>query len=122
MSAAIDVPPALRGKVHDKLAESGALDRIDRRVRQGMCAAIEVLRGDKAPKPVFASIGFDKPDAELKAIQAVYKYLASAGLTWTLDTLIQETNLRPAEAGSASLLDLLASPSGAPEEEDEEAD
>jgi hypothetical protein len=121
MSITIDVPPALRAKVHDKLAASGALDRIDRRVRQGMCAAIEALRGDKSPKPVFTALGFNKPDVELKAIQVVYKYLTSVGLTWTLDTLVQETNLRPAEANDASLLNLIASASGtiADDEEDQ---
>jgi hypothetical protein len=117
----IDVPPALRTKVHDKLVESGALERIDRRVRHGMCAAIEALRGDKSPKPVFEALGFNKPDVELKAIQVVYKYLESIGLKWTLDTLIQETNLKPADTANAALLDLIAGQSGAlaDDEEDE---
>jgi hypothetical protein len=123
MSIKIDVPPALRAKVHDKLVASGALERIDRRVRHGMCAAIETLRGDKSPKPVFESLGFNKPAAELKSIQVVYKYLGDVGLTWTLDTLVQETNLRPADTSDPSLLDLLANPSGAiADDEEDEAD
>jgi hypothetical protein len=139
------IPEELKEKVHDKLVESKALDRIDQRIKQGMCAAIERLRGDKAPKAIFSDLGFQKDELELQAIQSIYKYLASVGLTWTLETIWQETNVEPKAAdGAPSVSDLLKGPGeqepnadageegeegeeddgedAVPEEEEEEAD
>jgi hypothetical protein len=105
------VPEELKEKVHDKLVESKALDRIDQRIKQGMCAAIERLRGDKSPKPIFSELGFQKDEVELQALQSIYKYLASVGLTWTLETISQETNVEPKSADAdPSVIDLLRGP------------
>jgi hypothetical protein len=97
----------LKQKVHAKLEQSGALDAIDHRIKQGMCAAIEYLRGDRTPKKPFEGLGFDKDDREVKAIQVIYKYLASVGLTWTLDTIQQETNVKADDTDTPLLLDVL---------------
>jgi hypothetical protein len=122
------VPDSLKEKVHEQLSSSGALDRIDHRIKVAMCAAIEVLRGDKSPRPIFESIGFDKPETEVQALQVIYAYLKSVGLTWTLETITQETNVKVLEDGDTlSLIDLLDQASGevddeADPEEDEEED
>jgi hypothetical protein len=102
------------------LEKSKALDRIDHRVKQGMCAAIEVLRGDTTQKPIFESLGFDKPQAEIDSLQVIYQYLASVGLTWTLETISQETNVpRNSNESVQSLIDLLLYPGGKPPQDGE---
>jgi hypothetical protein len=112
------VPDSLKERLHDKLAESKALEKIDHRIKQGMCAAIEILRGDKSREQFFETLGFDKGPAETKALQAIYKYLASVGLTWTLEAISQETNVNPTDTGrEPSLTDLLQYPGGKPTEE-----
>jgi hypothetical protein len=127
-TAPVIVPDELKDKVHDKLVNSKALDRIDQRIKEGMCAAIEVLRGDKSTKRIFESLGFKKGEVELQALQAIYKYLANVGLTWTLETISQETSVKPDTAdGGPSLIDVLRppgepAPDADPGEEGEEDD
>jgi hypothetical protein len=102
------VPESLREKVHDRLHQSGALERIDHRIKLAMCAAIEVLRGDKSPRPIFENIGFNKPEVEIQALQSVYAYLKSVDLSWTLEAFVQETTVPVLEdAETPALIDLL---------------
>jgi hypothetical protein len=100
---------ALKERVHEKVVKSGAMDRIDHRIKQGMCAAIESLRGDRAPKPIFADLGFKRKRLEVVGLQSVYQFLASVGLTWTLETLSQDTNVPP-QQGAVPLVDWLTNP------------
>jgi hypothetical protein len=117
------VPESLRGQVHDRLDKSGALERIDHRIKVAMCAAIEVLRGDKSSRPIFENIGFKKPEPEIQALQTVYAYLKSVGLTWTLETIVQETNVQVSEdAETLSLIDLLEQGNGEGEGDELEAE
>jgi hypothetical protein len=113
----------LKDRLQIKLKENpDALDTIDRKVKDGMCAAIEWLRGDKTKKAAFADIGFKKGDveAEVKALRTIYKYLESVELTWTLETIIQETNIaRSGNADVPSLIDLLKPPGEKPPQEAE---
>jgi hypothetical protein len=132
MSLNVEIPDALKQKVHAKLEQSGALDTIDHRIKQGMCAAIEYLRGDKSPKKPFAGLGFQKDEREVKALQVIYKYLASVGLTWSLETIQQETNVKADDTEIPALIDVLTGTASkgeeldadeeeqSPEEEDEE--
>jgi hypothetical protein len=118
-----EVPDSLKEKLHDKLVQSSALDRIDHRIKQGMCAAIEKLRGDNTAKLIFNDIGFDKPDNEIHTLQVVFDYLKSVGLTWTLETLTQETNVKAESKGTgSSLIDLLQYPDGKPAEPSEDGE
>jgi hypothetical protein len=118
-----EVPDSVKEKLHDKLVESSALDRIDHRIKQGMCAAIEKLRGDNTSKPIFDAIGFDKPDNEIHALQVIFDYLKRVGLTWTLEALTQETNVKAESKGIGSpLIDILQYPDGKPPEPSEDGE
>jgi hypothetical protein len=118
-----DVPESLKEKLHDKLVESSALDRIDHRIKQGMCAAIEILRGDKTSKPIFSFLGFNKEANEIQALQIICDYLKSVGLTWTLEALTQDTNVVPTSKKiTSSLTDLLQYPNGKPPAPSEDGD
>jgi hypothetical protein len=120
MSASLPtLTDALKERVHEKVVKSGAMDRIDHRIKQGMCAAIESLRGDKTPKPIFADLGFKKGRIEIVALQSIYQFLASVGLNWTLETLSQDTNVKP-QPSAVPLVDWLTNPpKGAIDLEDE---
>jgi hypothetical protein len=52
-----------------------------------MCAAIEILRGDKSPRPIFDNLGFKKPELEIQALNVVYAYLKSVGIIWKLEAI-----------------------------------
>jgi hypothetical protein len=99
----------LKERVHDKLVKSKAMDHIDHRIKQGMCAAIESLRGDKEPKAIFTRLGFKKKRVELIALQSIYQFLASVGLNWTLETLTQDTSVKP-QSDAVPLTDWFTNP------------
>jgi hypothetical protein len=114
------VPDSVKERLHDKLSESKALDAIDARVKQGMCGAIEHLRGNKTSNPLFKDLGFQKPESEIRSLQVIYKDLASVKLIWALETISQETNVAPKTTEETpSLTDLLQYPRGKPQQEEE---
>jgi hypothetical protein len=116
-----EVAPELKEVVRQRLADKGVVKKIDHRIKVGMIAAIGELRGEKGSTTIFDGLGFDKPKIEIEALQAIYAYLKDVDLTWTLDCLINETQVQPAESDVALVPLLLAKedPEEGPGGEDE---
>jgi hypothetical protein len=64
-----------------------------------MCTAIGALRGQDVDESYLSAFGFKAPGAELTSLHAVFDYLQSVDLTWTLACLEQESQLTPTPPG-----------------------
>jgi hypothetical protein len=118
--ADLNLTAELKEEVRKKLESSGAFKEIDDRIKKGMCAAIAHIRGDPIADETFAELGFNKPEPEKEALQTVFAYLESVGLSWTLETLQAETNVAPQPTASV-LLDLVSAEQTGESLDDEDA-
>jgi hypothetical protein len=97
-----DVPTEIKDEVADRLKRKGALRAISREVKVAMTAAISELRGlhpDAKSVLEFHALEGATP-SELAALQTIYGYLESAGLTYTLGCLAEETGVDYKDGGS----------------------
>jgi hypothetical protein len=89
------VPDEIKEEVADRLKRKGALRAISREVKVAMTAAISELRGlhpDAKSVLEFHALE-DAGPGELAALQLIYSYLETVGLTYTLGCLAEETGI-----------------------------
>ena len=119
MEVPIEAPLEIKKKIAKSLQKSGALKRIERKIKMGMMVAIEELR-DPEPNPkVLEHKPFKNAKAnELRALQVVYNYLSERNLTYTLSTLLEESCQNRKQTETLNLLDIINSQLDLNEEED----
>jgi hypothetical protein len=107
MEAVIDVPPPIRKNVAKRLQKSGALKRIERKIKLGMMVAAEEIREDAfAPSHLEHQKFKNASPYELQALQAVSKFLSSRNLTYTLSVLVEESAVR-LQGDAVNIIDLV---------------
>jgi hypothetical protein len=127
---AIEAPIEIKKPIARKLQKSGALKKIERKIKLGMMVAIEELREDPGAPGNLERRKFKKASPyELRALQVVYNFLAERGLTYTLSAVLEESCEKRNQGEVADIRDLLQfTQAGAvaamktEEEEDEEED
>jgi hypothetical protein len=104
----IEAPTHVKKDIARKLQKSGALRRIETKIKLGMMVAVEEIRED--PKQLGALERHRFKDAsphELRGLQLVYRFLAERGLTYTLSTLAEKSCVRRTDSERTSLLSLV---------------
>jgi hypothetical protein len=88
-------PEDLKPRVRERLTLNGVIKKVDRKIKQAMCTAIGALRGQEIDEQYLSALGFKATGTELTSLHAVFDYLQSVGLTWTLACLEQESHVPP---------------------------
>jgi hypothetical protein len=130
------VPKELLDNLHQRVKSSNACKDIAWKIKLGMGAAIGELRGQSKGRSIFDETQFpineteDETvlDLERYALQTVYAFLESRGLTWTLGCLEKETHVERAKKDGTEakneegydLLELLMPDEALEENEEEE--
>jgi hypothetical protein len=99
LADAVEIPEELKDQVSQRLKATGALRKLTREVKVAMTAAIAELKGIRASsrdsdpgKSVLTHDGLNGSDElEKRALQAVYSFLRAHGMTYTLETLQEES-------------------------------
>jgi hypothetical protein len=105
MDELVDVPQELKDAVRQRF-KNGSAPKLAQKIKVGMAAAIHELRDHKSVSSLKYD-PFEQVEAEeVEALQAVYQYLDSKGLAWTLACLIQESTI-DREADALDLRELL---------------
>ena len=108
MEVPIEAPREIKKAVAKRLQKSGALRRIERKIKLGMLVAVEEIREDpKAPGNLERRKFKDASPHEVKALQAIYNFLAERNMTYTLSCLLEESSVRRNQADTTDLLELL---------------
>jgi hypothetical protein len=102
----VQVPEELRKQVSQRLRSTGVLKKITHSVKVGLTAAIGEIKGlrpdAKVPdvKSVLDHDGLRTVDpTEKLALQAVYQFLREHGLSYTLETLVEESTVDDRNSG-----------------------
>jgi hypothetical protein len=121
----VEVPEELKDQVAQRLKSTGALRKLTREVKVAMTAAIAELKGlrtsgDSDPsRSVLTHDGLNCVDElERRALQAIYTFLRVHGMTFTLETLQEESAINDQGDGA----DLARLFFGNEEEEDPDHD
>jgi hypothetical protein len=85
-------PEYLKDAVRERF-KKGAGTKLSHLFKIGMRSAIQELRDETEDSNLDHHPLQGVPEVEIDALQAVYKYLKSRGLTWTLECLTQEANV-----------------------------
>jgi hypothetical protein len=108
MEIPIEAPVEIKRAIAKRLQKSGALKRIERKIKLGMMVAVEEIREDpKAPGNLERRRFRDASVHELRGLQAVYNFLAERNLTYTLSALLEESGVRRNNSEAADILTLL---------------
>jgi hypothetical protein len=92
MDELVDVPQELKDAVRQRF-KNGSAPKLAQKIKVGMAAAIHELRDHKSVSSLeYHPLEGVEPE-ELDAIQAIYQFLDSKGLAWTLACLIQESTI-----------------------------
>jgi hypothetical protein len=92
MDELVDVPQELKESVRQRFKTSSA-PRLAQKIKVGMAAAIHELRDHKTVSNLEYHPFDGVESEELDALQSVYQYLNSKGLSWTLACLVQESTI-----------------------------
>ena len=88
----IEAPVEIKKKIAKKLQKSGALKRIERKIKLGMMVAIEELQDDPKGKGNLERKKFKNASVyEQRALQVVFNFLADHNMTYTLSALLEES-------------------------------
>jgi hypothetical protein len=96
-----EVPEDIKNEVAERLKRKGTLRAISREVKVAMTAAISELRGlhpDSKSVLEYHALEGANPH-EIAALQTIYAFLESRGLTYTLGCLAEETGVERRGAG-----------------------
>jgi hypothetical protein len=84
----------LKGAVWERLMADGTLKRMNKNIKIALTSAIGEMRGTTDTDSVLDNRFRPKHSVELSALQTIYQYLAEHDLTWSLQCLIDETQVR----------------------------
>jgi hypothetical protein len=95
----VEIPEDLKDQVAQRLQTTGALRKLTREVKVAMTAAIAELKGirtssrDTDPNTsVLTHEGMNSAnELEKRALQAIYRFLRAHEMTYTLETLQEES-------------------------------
>ena len=88
----IEAPVEIKKKIAKKLQKSGALKRIERKIKLGMMVAIEELQDDPKGNGNLERKKFKNASVyEQRALQVVFNFLADHNMTYTLSALLEES-------------------------------
>lgn len=105
----IDAPLEVKKKIAKRLQKKGALKKIERKIKLGMMVAVEEIRSDPSEKTHLERLPMKNASVnELKALQAIYAYLAENNMTYTLSTLLEETCVKRNPSNKYDILEVLA--------------
>jgi hypothetical protein len=109
----------LKDAVWDRLMADGTLKRMNKNIKIALTSAIGEMRGITDTDSVLDNRFTPKRVVELSALQTIYQYLAERDLTWSLQCLIDETQVLK-DADAFDLIQVMAI--GEPEDESAEED
>ncbi|EAY20043.1 hypothetical protein TVAG_365510 [Trichomonas vaginalis G3] len=120
MNVPIEAPIEIKKKIAKKLQKSGALKRIERKIKLGMMVAVEEIKSEPTEKTHLERLPFkDATINEIKGLQAIYAYLAKRNMTYTLSTLLEESCVKRQANSNYDLLEVLESANQRSFDEDE---
>jgi hypothetical protein len=123
MEVPIEAPLAIKKGIAKRLQRSGALKRVEHKIKLGMMVAVEELREDpNAPGHLERHRFKNASPYELKALQCVYNFLSQHNLTYTLSALIEESAVPRVQSESADIISLVRAVGGSDLIDDEEED
>jgi hypothetical protein len=99
-------PQKLKAKVWERLQENGTLRRLNKNIKIALTSAIGEMRGTRDTESVLDNRFKPNYDVELAGLQTIYQYLAEQDLTWSLQCLIDETQVRK-ESDAFDLIQVL---------------
>lgn len=121
MQVPIEAPIEIKKKIAKKLQKSGALKKIERKIKLGMMVAVEEIKSEPNEKSHLERLPFkDATINETKALQCIYAYLAQHNMTYTLSTLLEESCVKRQQTTDYNLIDVIASANQDDYEEEEE--
>lgn len=110
MQVPIEAPIEIKKKIAKKLQKSGALKRIERKIKLGMMVAVEEIKSEPNEKTHLERLPFkDATINEIKGLQAIYSYLAKRNLTYTLSTLLEESCVKRQQNSNYDLVEVIES-------------
>ncbi|EAY17492.1 hypothetical protein TVAG_494340 [Trichomonas vaginalis G3] len=110
MNVPIEAPIEIKKKIAKKLQKSGALKRIERKIKLGMMVAVEEIKSEPTEKTHLERLPFkDATINEIKGLQAIYSYLAKRNMTYTLSTLLEESCVKRQTNTNYDLLEVIES-------------
>lgn len=108
MEVPIEAPREIKRAIAKHLQKSGALKRIERKIKLGMMVAVEEIREDpKSPGNLERRKFKDASVHESKALQAIYNYLSERNMSYTLSCLLEESSVRRNPSDTTDILDFL---------------
>jgi hypothetical protein len=108
MEIPIEAPVNVKRDIARKLQRSGALRRIETKIKLGMMVAVEEIREPPKDKSALERHRFkDASPLELSGLQSIYSFLAERGLTYTLSALSEESCVRRTNSERLALVDLV---------------
>ena len=108
MQVPIEAPLEIKKKIARRLQKSGALKKIERKIKLGMMVAVEEIKSDpKEPTHLERHRFKDASINEIKALQCIYAYLAENNMTYTLSTLLEESCVERQTSSNYDLLEVL---------------
>jgi hypothetical protein len=108
MEVPIEAPLPIKKGIAKRLQRSGALKRIERKIKLGMMVAVEELREDpNSPGHLERKKFMNASPYELRALEAVYNFLSERNVTYTLSALIEESAVPRRQSESASILNFI---------------
>jgi hypothetical protein len=99
-------PQELKEAVWERLQENGTLKRLNKNIKIALTSAIGEMRGTRATESVLDNRFKPTYDVELTGLQTIYQYLAEHDLTWSLQCLIDETQVQK-ESDAFDLIEVL---------------
>lgn len=110
MEVPIEAPREIKKAIAKRLQKSGALKRIERKIKLGMMVAVEEIREDpKAPGNLERRKFKDASVHESKALQAIYNFLSERNMSYTLSCLLEESTVRRNTSDVTDILDYIDS-------------
>lgn len=95
MEVPINAPREIKKAIAKRLQKNGALKVIERRIKLGMLVAVEEIREDpKAAGNLERKKFKNASPHELKALQAIYRFLDERNMTYTLSCLLEDSAIR----------------------------
>jgi hypothetical protein len=87
-------PKELKGVVWARLLNDGTLKSLNRKIKIALTSAVAEMRGTKETQSVLDSRFKPKYGIELTALQTIYQYLEEHDLTWSLECLLDEAQIK----------------------------